>query len=184
MPNTSDPRTAADQPPPEPPHTAHDTGTTEAAGAPGPRLVRELVARLTVFVGEPIVVGRTPRGLRRVIPLTGGTVTGPRVHGEVLPLGADWSLIREDGVPTVDATYLVRTDDGVVLSVTNSGALTDHGFVTTPRIEAPEGPYAWLNDAVLVGTLTPLTGADTPSGVSLAFHRVTEHRAPEGRPEK
>ena len=80
--------------------------------------------------------------------------------------------MRGDGVPLVSARYLIRTEDGVVLTVTNTGAFTAQGTVTTPRIEAPEGPYAWLNDAVLVGTLVPLLDGDRPRGVSLEFHQI------------
>ncbi|MGM1062259.1 DUF3237 domain-containing protein [Saccharothrix sp. Mg75] len=136
----------------------------------------ELVARLRVLVGEPIDAGPVPGGRRRVIPITGGSADGPLITGEVLPIGADWSLVRADGVPTVTAKYLVRTEDGTVLTVTNSGTISVDGGVprglTTPRVEAPAGPHAWLNDAVLVGTLDLLLDGGRPVGVALAFHRA------------
>ena len=137
-----------------------------------PELTLDLVARLEVLIAEPIDAGVTPAGHRRVIPITGGTVTGPRLTGEVLGIGADWSVVRSDGVAVVTARYLIRTDDGVVLTVTNTGAFTAQGTVTTPRIEAPEGPYAWLNDAVLAGTLVPRPAGARPPGVSLEFHQI------------
>lgn len=137
-----------------------------------PELAMDLVARLEVLISEPIDAGVTPAGHRRVIPITGGTVTGPRIAGEVLGIGADWSVVRGDGVAAVTAKYLIRTDDNVVLTVTNTGAFTAQGIVTTPRIEAPEGPYSWLNDAVLVGTLVPLLEGARPLGVSLEFHQI------------
>lgn len=137
-----------------------------------PELTIDLVARLEVRISEPIDAGVTPAGHRRVIPITGGTVTGPRITGEVLGIGADWSVVRGDGVAAVTAKYLIRTGDGVVLTVTNTGAFTAQGIVTTPRIEAPDGPYSWLNDAVLVGTLVPRPEDARPLGVSLEFHQV------------
>jgi hypothetical protein len=137
-----------------------------------PELAVELVAKLEVLIAEPIDAGVTPDGHRRVIPITGGSVMGPCLTGEVLGIGADWSVVRGDGVPLVSARYLIRTEDGVVLTVTNIGAFTAQGIVTTPRIEAPEGRYAWLNDAVLVGTLVPLLDGDRPRGVSLEFHQI------------
>lgn len=137
-----------------------------------PELALDLVARLEVLISAPIDAGVTPAGHRRVIPITGGTVSGPRITGEVLGIGADWSVVRGDGVAAVTAKYLIRTDDGVVLTVTNTGAFTAQGIVTTPRIEAPEGPYSWLNDAVLVGTLVPLLEDARPRGVSLEFHQI------------
>jgi hypothetical protein len=137
-----------------------------------PELVLELVAKLEVLIAEPIDAGVTPAGHRRVIPITGGRVDGPRITGEVLGIGADWSVVRSDHVPVVTAQYLIRTDDGVVLTVTNTGAFTTQGIVATPHIEAPEGPYAWLNDAVLTGTLVPLSDGARPRGVSLEFHQI------------
>lgn len=137
-----------------------------------PALVTEPVARLRVHIAGVIDAGETPAGHRSVIPITGGTVEGPRITGEVLGVGADWSVVRADGVPVVTAQYLVRTHDGAVLTVHNTGAFTAQGIVTTPRVEAPEGPYSWLNDAVLVGTLVPLIEDGTPVGVSLEFHQV------------
>jgi uncharacterized protein DUF3237 len=53
-----------------------------------PELTMEVVARLEVLIAEPIDAGVTPAGHRRVIPITGGTVTGPRLTGEVLGIGA------------------------------------------------------------------------------------------------
>ncbi|GAA3458109.1 DUF3237 domain-containing protein [Saccharothrix longispora] len=136
----------------------------------------ELVARLRVLVGEPVDAGPVPGGRRYVIPITGGSADGPLITGEVLPIGADWGLVRADGVPEVSAKYLVRTGDGTILTVTNHGTITVDGGVprglTTPRVEAPAGPHAWLNDAVLVGTLGPLLDDGRPVGVSLAFHRA------------
>ncbi|MDI5980801.1 DUF3237 domain-containing protein [Amycolatopsis magusensis] len=141
---------------------------------PDPTLT--LIARLTVLIGEPVDAGPVPGGHRRIIPITGGTAEGPRIEGEVLPLGADWNLMRPDGVAEVSARYLVRTHDGVVLTITNEGSLKFDGVprgITTPRIEAPaDGPYAWLNDAVLVGTLTPVVDGQRPIGVSLEFHHA------------
>jgi hypothetical protein len=37
----------------------------------------EHVCDLAVTIAPPVAVGHTPAGLRRMIPITGGTVTGP-----------------------------------------------------------------------------------------------------------
>jgi Protein of unknown function (DUF3237) len=135
----------------------------------------ELVSRLRVYVAEAVDAGTPPAGHRRILPIIGGTAEGPGFSGEVLPIGADWSLVRADGVPTVSAKYLVRTTDRTVLTVHNEGILhlgdTITG-ITRPSIEAPAGAYSWLNDAVLVGTLTPLDEPTSRPGVSLAFYRA------------
>ena len=49
---------------------------------PAPQL--EHVCDLAVTIAPPVEVGHTPAGLRRMIPITGGTVTGPRLNGKVL----------------------------------------------------------------------------------------------------
>lgn len=142
--------------------------------APSPQL--ELVARLTVTITEPITVGDVEGGFLRVIPISGGTVDGPLLTGEVLALGADWNLRVREGREVVSARYLLRTDDGVVVSVTNEGVLTVDGLdisgVTRPRLEAPAGRYAWLNDAVLTGTLEPVVDDGAVTGVRLEFWRA------------
>lgn len=123
-----------------------------------PPLTTTLLARVRVRVGEPIDGGLVPEGQRRIIPIVSGAVEGPRLSGQVVPLGADWNLVRADGSETVSARYAIRTDDGWVLSVLNEGVIADRAGgrfgITSLRIEVPrESPYARLNDAVLVGSL-------------------------------
>lgn len=123
-----------------------------------PALELRLIARVNARIGDTFDVGAVVGGFRRVIPITGGVVDGPELFGEVVALGADWNLARADGTDTVSARYLIRTRDGVLLSVTNEGVVADRAAgrygVTKLTIEAPVGsPYAWLNDAVLVGSL-------------------------------
>jgi hypothetical protein len=123
-----------------------------------PPLTLRLVARLRVEIGEFLEVGEVPDGRRRVIPITGGVVDAPEIRGDVVPLGADWNLVRADGSETVSARYLIRTHDDVLLSVLNEGVISDRPEgrlgVTSVRIEAPrDTSYGWLNDAVLVGSL-------------------------------
>ena len=133
----------------------------------------ELVARLTVTIDPPITVGDVDGGHLRVIPISGGTVEGPRITGTVLPLGADWNLQVGNGRELVSARYLLRTDDGVVVSVTNEGVLHVDGLsvtgTTRPQLQAPRGRYDWLNDAVLTGTLAPVVEDGAVRGVRLEF---------------
>jgi hypothetical protein len=44
----------------------------------------------SVELGPPIIVGSTPYGERRIIPIKGGEFAGPNLSGKVLPGGADW----------------------------------------------------------------------------------------------
>lgn len=137
-------------------------------------LALRLIARVRAHIAEPIAGGAVPGGGRRIIPITAGVVDGPDLFGEVVALGADWNMVRADGAETVSARYLLRTHDDVVLSVTNEGVLTpgpDGTFgITSLRIEAPvDGTYAWLNDAVLVGSLEAVVEDGAVVGVSLEY---------------
>jgi hypothetical protein len=73
----------------------------------------EHIAQLIVHVLEPIEAGRNIRGSRRLIPITGGQVTGPRLFGRVLPGGADHQLIRTDGISEMRLVTLSRPRMGI-----------------------------------------------------------------------
>lgn len=99
------------------------------------------------------------------LPVSGGRVSGPLLNATVLPGGSDNPTIRRDGYVLFDASYLLETDDGVILRFLNRGMREPAGrpgpgwdpdrespyMRTVPRIEAPEGRYGWLNSAFLVG---------------------------------
>ena len=116
----------------------------------------EYVMTLCVKIDGAFGVGATQHGTRFVIPITGGTFSGPKIHGEVLAGGADYQLQRSDMHRTeLEAIYCIRTHDGVSIHVRNWGIIAGEGaqtyFVTQPRFEAPaDGPYAWLNDGIYV----------------------------------
>ena len=65
--------------------------------------------------------GATPYGERRIINILGGTVEGPRLKGKILPGGADWQIIRSDGVVHLQARYTVETDSGGLILVNSEG---------------------------------------------------------------
>ncbi|QEH34989.1 hypothetical protein OJF2_35340 [Aquisphaera giovannonii] len=127
-----------------------------------PRL--EYVYTAHVGIAKPVDFGDTPDGHRRVIPITGGTFEGPKIRGLVLPGGADWNLSRSDGATVVEASYYMKTDDGVVIRITNAGVGGPPLGLrfTTPRFEAPKGKYDWLNRSVFVGTLGFEPGSKEP----------------------
>ncbi|MBJ7287651.1 DUF3237 family protein, partial [Williamsia sp.] len=77
----------------------------------------EFVAHLSIDVGAPIDLGDLPDGHRRMVPILGGTVTGPRLRGQVLPAGADHQYLRSERVTELDARYVVETDDGARIAV-------------------------------------------------------------------
>src|SRR5690606_4090168 len=99
---------------------------------------------------------------RRMIPITGGTFSGPNIKGTVLPGGADFQVTRADGDTEFEAHYMVKTHDGVAIQVTNR--VLFHMPKNTPdaqpylrsviELEAPSNSaYDYLNHAFFLGTL-------------------------------
>lgn len=92
-----------------------------------------------------------------------GTIEGPRLNGKVVDVsGADWPVVRTDGVVEVAAHYMLEADDGTKIYIRNLGyiygARAANGeparpgyFRCTPYFRAPEGPHDWLNRTVIVG---------------------------------
>ena len=132
----------------------------------GPGL--EFVCELRVNCDPGYNVGKTAHGIRNVIPIVGGTFSGPNMNGEIIGGGADYQLIdQEHGRTEVEAIYSIKTDDGVYIHIRNCGLITmgrgENGapsfyFRTAPKFEAPQdSKYNWLNDAIFVCMPGPAT---------------------------
>ena len=151
---------------------------------PPPQL--EHVCDLAVTIAPPVEVGQTVTGLRRMIPITGGTLQGPRLKGKVLPGGADFQLILAGGTQAhLDARYVIELDDGTRVFVQNSALRfaslensqrilrgepvnpADIYFRCQPRLEAAGEKWAWLSESQFIGS-----GRRAPDGVYLSFYRV------------
>jgi hypothetical protein len=76
---------------------------------------------IEVEVGDPLDFGPTQAGHRRVIPIAGGIVSGPKLRGRVVPGGADWQILRPDGTADLDARYTIQAEDGALIYVVNRG---------------------------------------------------------------
>jgi hypothetical protein len=120
----------------------------------------EFMWEAKVKIANMITVGESKRGVRRVIPITGGTFSGPKIKGVVLPGGEDWQLVRPDEDTELNARYLLKTDDGFVIQVINNALI--HIDTKTKAfycksvldLEAPtNSPYDYLNHAIFIGTL-------------------------------
>jgi Protein of unknown function (DUF3237) len=141
-------------------------------------------AEITLAAAQEL--GETPQGRRRIIGITGGRFSGERLSGRVLPGGADWQLIRPDGVADLDARYTLETSDGALIYVRNrgyrhgspevirklaSGEAVDPSLYymrTTPRFETGDPRYAWLNRVICVAS-----GARRRTAVDLEVFEVT-----------
>ena len=125
--------------------------------------------RADLETGVP--VGSGPYGTRSIVGVTGGSIEGPRLRGQLLAGGGDWLLIRPDGKSALlDVRATARTHDGAFLylqyygvieitpnvqaALASGSASTEYGehyFVTQPRFETGDPRYAWLNDVMAVG---------------------------------
>lgn len=139
---------------------------------PPPKL--EPVFNLHLELGKPYDVGNvTSAGLRRVVPVTGGTLEGPgmgaALKGKIQP-GADYQIIRPDSFTEIDAHYVVQMESGDLIYVTNRGMR--HGppellaklaagekidqtkiyFHTVIGVEAAAKSLDWMNKSVFVST--------------------------------
>lgn len=87
-------------------------------GHPAPPELR-FVAHLDIVVGEPVVIGPTGAGTRRMVPILDGSVTGEVLSGRVLPGGLDLQIVRDDGTSDLTARYVIETDAGESVLVVN-----------------------------------------------------------------
>ena len=147
--------------------------TTHASSdAPDPLAAPALAlfAALEVEVGTPVEVGRVAGGLRRVIPILGGSCTGRGFNARVLPGGADFQLVVSETVARLEARYVLETDAGDRIYVHNDALRTapaevmarlvrgeavdprDVYFRCVPRFECAAPALAWIGERVFVGT--------------------------------
>ena len=138
-----------------------------------------------IKVARPYEVGATAKGQRRVIGIEGGTFEGPQIRGRILPGGADYQIIRSDGIAELDARYTIETDDGALINVTNfgyrrgpaeviariaAGEEVDpklYYFRSSPLFETAAEKYLWLNGLICVAT-----GVRKAAAVELSVYQV------------
>jgi hypothetical protein len=113
------------------------------------------VYRLKVVMGPPLDFGDVLAGHRRVVPLVGGTFTGPELNEHLLPGGsAAWQIVLPDGAARTEIRYTLQTDRGALLYVRSSGV--SHGdpgerlFHAATRIETAAPHLDWVNKGVFV----------------------------------
>ena len=150
---------------------------------PAPTL--DPVCDIEVSLDDITEMGQGRAGQRRIIPIIGGKVSGPRLQGEVLNVGADWQTIFEDGLAELDTRYALRTHDGAVIEIRNFGyrhgppeamAALARGDDVDPatyymrthaRLETGDPRYAWVNETLFVGT-----GARLKSAVVISLFAI------------
>lgn len=142
--------------------------------------------------GEIMPLGQSPWRNRRVGYITGGRFEGPRLKGDILPGGGNWSESGEgpDGatVGAFDARSVWKTDDGALIYVTYSGrtlippdvaaAFRDPAqpqvdparylIRIAPVFETADPRYAWLNAVMAIGC-----GERTSTGINHFMYAIT-----------
>lgn len=131
----------------------------------------EFSFRISVDVTAGISeAGKTAKGIRRIVPITGGSFEGPNIKGRVLAGGYDWQLLRDDSVLEIDARYVLQTDSGDLITVTNVGMRhgpqevmqrlakgeeveeSEYYFRSIPAFETGSPDNIWLMRSVFVAT--------------------------------
>jgi hypothetical protein len=114
----------------------------------------------TVTLNRSQSVGASKRGIRNIIPITGGELTG-RISGRVLPAGADYQNLASPA--TIDARYLWETPEGEIIIVRNGG--TFGSLVPTFEVRL-DSRHAWLNTGLFLSSNPEMR----PGGVGLTFY--------------
>ncbi len=145
----------------------------------------EAICDLHVLIGTPIELGQTSIGLRRIIPITGGTVQGA-INGSILPGGSDTQLLLNQGQEGhLDARYVIETNQGEkvfvqnkalrVMSIENSLKMMrgervnpdEIYFRSQPQFETSSPKLQWLSEHQFIGC-----GVRLPDAVLLRFFKI------------
>lgn len=134
------------------------------------------LATISVEVAAPIEVGATIEGVRRIIPILGGSVRGPELNGTVLPGGADYQVLRSDTLTELEASYAIETREGERIYITNRGIRAGSSediaalvrgervdpariyFRSAPRLLSAGPKWQWLGSRMLLATGERLPG--------------------------
>ncbi len=139
----------------------------------------------TVELSPPHELGSCATGVRRIIPIVGGTVSGPLIQGRILDVGADWQTVTHHGVAELDARYGIETHDGAMIEVVSRGIrhaspeihariaageevpASEYYMRTAIRLDSGHPDYAWVGKSLFLAQ-----GGKVGSTVRLAVYRV------------
>ncbi len=139
----------------------------------------EFLYHLSAELGPPVAIGDTSHGHRLIVPVIGGRFEGPRLSGKLQPGGADWLLIRPDGITELDVRATLQTDDGALIYCYYRGLATnvpavmprwaqgedvpadEYSITATPWFETSAPQYAWLQQSITLAKATLVPGGVT-----------------------
>jgi hypothetical protein len=143
------------------------------------------IFRVHCEVANILDLGPAPFGHRRVVNLLGGTVSGPKLNGRILPGGADWQIMAADGALDIHARYAIESDQGALIQVDSKGVRNGppevlarlakgedvdaslYYFRTMMRFETGHPSAAWLNRILAIAK-----GAREKNAVKLDVYEV------------
>lgn len=123
---------------------------------------------IDVELGKPIELGQGRAGLRKIIPIIGGKVSG-KINGELLNLGADWQVVHSDELAFLDTRYAIQTHDDAIIEIVNKGFRhttkeigqkllkgvhvdpMDYYFRTMATLETGHQNYNFVNNRIFIG---------------------------------
>ncbi len=124
------------------------------------------------------LIGPLAEGIRANAHIIGGEVDGPKLRGKIRPVGADFTLLRRDGLMVLDFRATFETHDGALIYETGAGlgygdedlyerALKRDLPPTIPlreviRLSTAHPDYLWVNrlQFVGIGEAVVLAGGD------------------------
>jgi hypothetical protein len=134
---------------------------------PDPQLRK--IYRLEATLCEPLDLGDTAQGHRRIAPLSGGTFAGPDLNGKLLPgASADWQTILPDGTTVGDIRYTLQIERGDLLYVQSRSirhgsaevlgrlgrgedvGASEYTFRTSTQIQTAAPDLEWLNKGIFI----------------------------------
>jgi hypothetical protein len=136
-------------------------------------------------VANIVDLGPAPFGHRRVVNLLGGTVSGARLNGRIVPGGADWQIMAADGALDIHARYTIESDAGALIQVDSRGVRNGppdvmarlgrgedvdpalYYFRTVMRFETAHPSTVWLNRILALAK-----GAREKNAVKLTVYEV------------
>jgi hypothetical protein len=145
----------------------------------------EPIFRIHCEVANILDLGPAPFGHRRVVNLLGGTVSGPKLSGRVVPGGADWQIMAADGALDIHARYTIESDAGALIQVDSRGLRNGppdvmarlaqgedvdpslYYFRTVMRFTTAHSSAAWLNRILALAK-----GAREKNAVKLTVYEI------------
>ena len=120
-------------------------------------------------VSAPTYIKDGPEGTKLIVTITGGTITGERINGTIVPnSGGDWVSIGAKGDMRIDVRFTVTTDDGAAIYVSYRGVLVSGGkALCGPLFETGDERYDWINKVQGIGI-----GNASSEGVDYEFYAL------------